>query len=182
MHCEALSLATLAAAFHDAAMTTPLRPIDAEAHDIIAMLLAEVRHCALAFTDPATGAPSASRIALLWIKDMGFMTLISELSQHTGALKIDPRCALLIGEAAAKGDALTAPRLTVHATVEQFDKSALREPWCARLPKSKLYFDFTDFVALRFVPKDAFLNGGFGKAYRFGADDLGAMCPDARDP
>lgn len=153
-------------------MTTPLRPIDAEAHETVATLLAEVRHCALAFTDISTGAPSVSRIALLWIERLGFVTLVSELSQHTGALKAHPQCALLIGEAASKGDALTAPRLTVHATAQQADKATLRDQWCARLPKSKLYFDFTDFVALRFAPKDAFLNGGFGKAYRFGADDL----------
>ena len=97
---------------------------------------------------------------------------MSELSLHTPALQSGAKCALLVGEPAAKGDALTAPRATLHVQPEPVDKSTIRDAWLTHLPKSALYFDFTDFIAFGFGLDDAFLNGGFGKAFLFTANDL----------
>ena len=44
--------------------------------------------------------------------------------------------------------------------------------WLAVRPKAQLYYDFADFNLLRLVPKFAILNGGFGKAYRLGYENL----------
>jgi putative heme iron utilization protein len=150
-------------------MTTPIRPTDQPARTTAQTLLAGVRFAALAFGTPA---PSVSRIAVLQVPKVGLVSVISELSHHTKALRNAPDCALLIGEAGAKGDPLTHPRLTVHATTRWIDKQDIRTEWLRKLPKSGLYFDFTDFVAVEFVVQDAFLNGGFGKAYALGPEDL----------
>jgi hypothetical protein len=36
-----------------------------------------------------------------------------------------------------------------------------------------LYYDFSDFKMYALVVSEAHLNGGFGKAFTLGADDLG---------
>ena len=41
------------------------------------------------------------------------VTLISDLSSHTTALRANPRCSLLLGEPGPKGDPLTHPRITL---------------------------------------------------------------------
>lgn len=157
---------------HHRFMSTPIRPMDDEARKTVATLLSEARHCALAYTDLASGAPSASRIAILTLPGTGLITLVSELSQHTAALQSGGPCALLVGEPAYKGDALTAPRITLHARPKLAPKQPLRDAWLEKLPKSALYFDFADFIAFRFDVQNAFLNGGFGKAYEFKHTDL----------
>lgn len=94
------------------------------------------------------------------------------MSSHTQALATNPAASLLVGEPGAKGDPLTHPRLTLAATAERADKGALRDTWLAAHPKSKLYYDFTDFQMLRLAPQSAALNGGFGKAYALTSADL----------
>lgn len=153
-------------------MKSPIRPLDEDARATFATLLRDMRHGVLSYTDPDRAAPSASRIAALHLSGHGLVTLVSELSLHTRALQTGAPCALLVGEPAAKGDALTAPRVTLHARPVAVDKGILRDAWLTRLPKSTLYFDFTDFMAFHLVLEDAFLNGGFGKAYLFTAADL----------
>lgn len=157
---------------HRAGMTDPFRPVDDDARATLKNLMTGMRHGALSYIDPQRGVPSASRIALLHLPGHGLVTLVSELSLHTPALQSGAACALLVGEPAPKGDALTAPRVTLHAHPQPVDKFGLRDAWLQRLSKSTLYFDFTDFVAFRFTPTDAFLNGGFGKAYLLEANDL----------
>lgn len=147
----------------------PYRPVDAEARALTSEILCDAPFAALA-TITKTGAPSISRIAFALV-DGYPMTLISTLSDHTQALIDRPTCALLLGEPGAKGDPLTHPRLTLHATASFLDKTDpayadVRESWLTQRPKSQLYIDFGDFGLLRFLPASAFLNGGFGKAYQ----------------
>jgi putative heme iron utilization protein len=78
----------------------------------------------------------------------------------------------LLGEPGPKGDPLTHPRLTIQAVAEAQDKAPLKEHYLGRYPKAQLYYDFGDFRLMRFRPVSAFLNGGFGKAYRLTAEDL----------
>jgi putative heme iron utilization protein len=105
------------------------------------------------------------------------LSLISTLSPHTAALEAETRCALLLGEPGLKGDPLTHPRLTIHARARLIERGdaahpALRARFLEQRPKAKLYIDFGDFRLVRFEVTDALLNGGFGKAYLFGAEDL----------
>ncbi len=150
------------------------QPLDDQARAIVAELMTST-HAALAVTR-ADGTPSVTRIALavldLGDKDNVPVTLISDLSSHTKALRSTRACALLIGDPGEKGDPLTHPRLTLHCQAGFVAQGcaahvALREPYLAQRPKAKLYMDFADFHFVRFDVVDGLLNAGFGKAYRF---------------
>ncbi|MBR2574196.1 MAG: pyridoxamine 5'-phosphate oxidase family protein [Loktanella sp.] len=149
----------------------PVNPIDDAARALVGQLLADMRHAALAVMHPETGAPYVARVGLIW-DGTAALTLVSTLSTHTQALLAHPACAVLVGEPGEKGDPLTHPRLTLSAQAAQVDKPAHKDIWLAAMPKSKLYYDFTDFVMFRLVPTVIDLNGGFGKAYRLRADEL----------
>jgi len=155
-------------------MADPIRPTDDEARDLARGLLAQARVAALGVIDPASGAPWVSRVAMAMIAGAPGL-LVSTLSQHTGALRADPRCSLLVDGPPGKGDPLTHPRLTLQARAIPADKTAHRAAWLARHPKAALYIDFADFVFLRLAVAGAFLNGGFGRAFRLTPADLGLV-------
>ena len=155
----------------------PLLPADAAARAQARALLSEAGFGALAFTDPETGTPGISRIAVGLDAAGGPVTLISSLSAHHAALRHSPLAALMVGEPGPKGDPLTHPRLMIRVEAQFVDRSdpshaALRLQWLATHPKAKLYVDFGDFGFVRLVPQSAFLNGGFGRALRLVPDDL----------
>lgn len=147
----------------------PYRPIDAEARTVAAQLLRRP-HCALATL--RDGAPLVTRAACLHVPGSGMTLLLSDLSDHAKGLAADARCSVLLGEAGAKGDPLTHPRLTLSGRAVRADKDALRPAWRAGRPKTRLYYDFADFRIWRLDVDEALLNAGFGKAYRFGPGDL----------
>ncbi|EYD75440.1 Putative heme iron utilization protein [Rubellimicrobium mesophilum DSM 19309] len=149
----------------------PIRPTDDEARALARRLLAEARHGALGVLDPETRGPFVTRIAVGWDGEAA-LALVSTLALHTRALQADPACSLLLGEPGPKGDPLTHPRLTLLAAAGPADKAAQRTSWLARHPKSALYYDFADFLLLRLRVRSAFLNGGFGKAFRLTPEDL----------
>lgn len=154
-----------------------IRPTDDEARVLARTLLGTAAFGALGVRDPGTGAPMVTRIAVATAPDGVPLTLISDLSQHTRALRADPVCSLLVGEPGPKGDPLTHPRLTVQARAVFTDRSDarhsdLRGHYLAQQPKAKLYIDFGDFSLVRLEPTGAFLNGGFGKAFVLTPKDL----------
>ena len=157
--------------------TDPIRPTDDAARDQARALIAEARFAALATLVPATGAPMVTRIALVPGPDGSPLSLVSDLSAHTGALKANPACSLLVGEPGPKGDPLTHPRLTLQAQAHfvphgHADHAALAAHYLTHYPKAQLYIGFADFALVRFTITEAHLNGGFGKAYRLTAQDL----------
>lgn len=155
----------------------PYQPTDDAARTLAQDLVAQAGFAALAVLRPDTGLPSVSRIALATDNDAQPISLISELSDHTRALRANPTCALLIGEPKGTGDPLTHPRLTLHVLAQPVargtaDHDGLRTRYLTLRPKAKLYLDFADFSFVRFAIQDGVLNGGFGKAYRLTASDL----------
>lgn len=157
--------------------TDPIRPTDDAAREEARRLIETARYGALGVRDPETGAPVVSRIAVVAGPDGMPISLVSDLSHHTAALKADPVCSLLLGEPGEKGDPLTWPRITLSARVHfvrhgDRDHAGLREHYLERQPKAHLYIDFADFSFLRFEVSGAALNGGFGKAYTLTASDL----------
>ncbi len=155
----------------------PIRPTDDEARRLARDLLENARFAALGVLDPGTGAPLVTRIALAQAPDGAPLTLISDLSAHTRALRADPRASLLVGEPGPKGDPLMRPRLTLQGRAAFVDRAGpdharLRETYLDQNPKAQLYIDFADFSLVRLDIAEAHLNGGFGKAYRLTAADL----------
>ncbi|MEL6167591.1 MAG: pyridoxamine 5'-phosphate oxidase family protein [Pseudomonadota bacterium] len=159
------------------AETNPIRPTDDEARTLAKRLIRGAKYGALGVRDPESGGPMVSRIAVGCAPDGTPVTLISDLSHHTKALKSDPSCSLLVGEPGPKGDPLTHPRLTVQAEARfvrqgAADYAALRDAWLIHQPKARLYVDFADFSFACFRPAAAYLNGGFGKAFVLTPADL----------
>lgn len=164
-------------------MADPIRPTDDDARGLVRSLLGEAQFAALAVLDPETRDPVVTRIALRLLPQ-GLFTLISDLSSHTVALKANPTASLLVGEPGPKGDPLTHPRLTLRAEAHVVPRSneghaQIRQSYLERTPKAGLYVDFGDFHFVRFDPRGAFLNGGFGKAYQLTEGELvAAMAPE----
>ncbi len=150
----------------------PIRETDDDARSLARALIAEARFGALAVRDPESGDPVVTRVALVAGPDGAPLTLISDLSSHTAALKAHPRCSVLIGEPDTKGDPLTHPRLTLVADARDVEKTALKSHYLAAYPKAKLYYDFADFRLVRLAPVSGLLNGGFGKAFELTAEDI----------
>ncbi len=158
-------------------MTDPIRPTDDAAREMAQGIMRESHISAIATLTPE-GTPMTTRIAFGLAADRAPITFVSTLSQHTAALTRDPRCSLLIGEPAPKGDPLTHPRLTLQAQAQMISRDAavfpdLQKGWLESHPKSRLYIDFADFLFVRFRIEAGFLNGGFGKAFLLTPDDLG---------
>ncbi|MCP9480338.1 pyridoxamine 5'-phosphate oxidase family protein [Shimia sp. CNT1-13L.2] len=156
----------------------PFQPLDDDARALARQLISGATYGALAVLDPASGAPSVTRIAIGTDLDGTPVTLISSLSSHTAALRADPRCSLLLGEPGPKGDPLTHPRLTLECTATFLPRDTshhpvLRDHYLQTHPKAKLYIDFADFTFVRFTLTRALLNAGFGKAFKFDEGDLG---------
>lgn len=155
----------------------PVRDADAEGRAQARALLEHARFGALAYTDPETGTPAISRIAV-GLDDQGQpLTLISQLSAHHAGLSAQPLAALMVGEPGPKGDPLTHPRLMIRVEARFLGRDdpahpAIRARWLKDHPKSALYIDFADFGFVRLQPVAAFLNGGFGKAMRLAPQDL----------
>jgi putative heme iron utilization protein len=158
--------------------TNPIRPTDDEARALARRLLDHAAFGALGVIDPATGAPMVTRVAVGTDAAGRPVTLVSDLSAHTRALKAEPACSLLVGEPGPRGDPLTHPRLTLQARARFVRKGegghdALRSRWLAGHPKSTLYVDFADFSFVLLDVEAAHLNGGFGRAFVLGPGDLG---------
>ena len=152
----------------------PIRETDNEALGLAAELSAETLG-ALATLDPDSGFPSVSRVTTL-VRGGTPVVMISDLSNHTRALKADPRCSIMLGSAPDKGDPLAFPRVTVFARGNAVERGSpehaeLREAWLAAHPKASLYIDFADFRFWRLEVDRASLNGGFGKAYELTAEE-----------
>jgi heme iron utilization protein len=154
----------------------PIRETDAESIALARRLVSAAKYGALAFADPQTGAPSVSRVAVATDERGAPILLISDLSRHTQALNLDPRCALMAGEP-GKGDPLAHPRVTLACIAERLARDGAEfDSICARFlahqPKTALYIGFADFSFFRLVIQSAALNGGFGKAFNLTAADM----------
>lgn len=156
----------------------PFADADDTARTLAQTILNNARFASLAVIDPATGGPGISRISFA-TDEMGIpLTLVSSLAAHHAALRANPDAALMIGEPGVKGDPLTHPRLMLNVRahfVERAspDQPALRTRFLSQQPKAALYIDFADFDLVLLIAQSAILNGGFGRAWRMTAEDLG---------
>ena len=160
-----------------AIQTNPIRPTDAQAISLAKSLISTASFGALAVLDPETQTPFVSRIAVGTTSDGTPLSLISDLSRHTRALRANPACSLLVGEPVDKGDPLSHPRLTLVCSAnflprDHPDHEKTRARYLKHQPKAQLYIDFTDFSFVLFAIRSASLNGGFGKAYELTPSDI----------
>ncbi len=160
-------------------MPAPIRPTDDDARALARRLIESARFGALGVRDARFGTPMVSRIAVVPGPDGLPLSLVSDLSHHTQALKADPVCSLMLGEPGAKGDPLTYPRLSLQGRARfirhgEESHAGLAAHYLRQQPKARLYIGFADFSLMRMEITGAHLNGGFGKAFVLTPADLGA--------
>jgi putative heme iron utilization protein len=156
---------------------SPIRPTDDDARALARNLIAQARYAALGVIGPDSGAPMVTRVAFGTTPDGAPLTLVSDLSHHTRALKAHPAASLLVGEPGSRGDPLTHPRLTLQVQAHflrhgQAGHADMAAHWLRDHPKSKLYIGFADFSFVLFDVQSAYLNGGFGRAFIMTPADL----------
>ena len=154
----------------------PTLPVDDEARHLAKKLMRTARSGALATNGADEGMPFASLVQVGTDLDGSPVILTSQLSVHTRLLAADPRCSLLLS-AIGKGDPLAHPRLTLLARAQRLEPGsdtaqAVRRRYLLQHPKAALYVDFPDFAFWRLNVASGSLNGGFGRAYRMGREDL----------
>ena len=126
----------------------------------------------------AEGQPHASLVTPAIAADLSPLLLLSELSAHTGQLRSEPRCALLVVGTPAEVNPQTAPRVSLTCVAEPDPDPGLRARYLAIHPYAALYADFADFAVWRLRPTGGTLVGGFARAHRLRPDRL---LPDAAD-
>jgi putative heme iron utilization protein len=156
--------------------TDPIRPTDEAARSLARQLMREARFAALAVI--AETMPLVTRVGFGLDENGAPVTLISDLSAHSRALRADPRASLLVGEPGAKGDPLTHPRLSLQAEARFIDRddpahAGIEARWLRDHPNARLYIGFADFHLVRFRLLRGLLNGGFGQAFVLSPEDLG---------
>lgn len=157
-------------------MPPTIRPTNDEARALAHDLMGQARFAALGVI-MGSGTPLVTRVAFGLDPQGCPISLVSALAMHTSALRVNPACSLLIGEPGAKGDPLTHPRLSLTCRANflnhgEPDHADLAAHYLRDHPKAKLYIGFSDFSFVHFTVSDAYLNGGFGKAFHLTPQDL----------
>lgn len=112
--------------------------------------------------EPA-GWPYASLVLVAVDHDLSPILLLSDMAEHTKAIKADGRVSLLFDGTGGLDQPLTGPRATVLGRAERTGDERLKARFLARHPDAALYAGFKDFGFYRIALERAHLVGGFGK-------------------
>ena len=112
--------------------------------------------------EPA-GWPYASLVLVAVDHDLTPILLLSDMAEHTRAIKADGRVSLLFDGTGGLDQPLTGPRATVLGRAERTPDERLKARFLARHPDAALYAGFKDFNFYRVRVERAHLVGGFGK-------------------
>jgi len=128
-------------------------------------LLRALDRAALATLLPGEPAcwPYASLVLVAVDHDLSPILLLSDMAEHTKAIKADDRVALLFDGTGGLDQPLTGPRATVLGRAERTGDERLKARFLAHHPDAALYAGFKDFGFYRIAIERAHLVGGFGK-------------------
>lgn len=128
-------------------------------------LLRGLDHAALATALPAEGGawPYASLVIVAVDHDLSPILLLSDLAEHTKALKADARVSLLFDGTAGLAQPLTGPRVSLLGRAAVTEDERLKRRFLAHHPDAAIYAGFKDFHFYRVTVERAHLVGGFGK-------------------
>jgi putative heme iron utilization protein len=128
-------------------------------------LLRALDRASLATSLPGEPAawPYASLVLVAVDHDLSPILLLSDMAEHTKAIKADDRVSLLFDGTGGLDQPLTGPRATVLGRAERTADERLKARFLARHPDAALYAGFKDFGFYRVAVERAHLVGGFGK-------------------
>ncbi len=118
------------------------------------------------------GQPFSTLATPACAPDFSIFLLLSDLSEHTRHLRVEPRCSLLAVGTAETANPQTAPRVTVTGIAAVDDDPAALARYLAIHPYAAMYAGFGDFHLWRIRPMGALLVGGFARATRVRMADL----------
>lgn len=111
--------------------------------------------------------PYASLVLVAVDHDLSPILLMSDLAEHTKAIRADNRVSLLFDGTAGLAQPLTGPRVSLLGRAAPIGGGAqddrLKRRFLARHPDAEMYAGFADFRFYRVALERAHLVGGFGK-------------------
>ena len=107
--------------------------------------------------------PYVSLVLVAVDHDLSPILLLSDMAEHTKAIKADDRVSLLFDGTGGLDQPLTGPRATVLGRAGRTADERLKARFLARHPDAALYAGFKDFGFYRIAVERAHLVGGFGK-------------------
>lgn len=116
--------------------------------------------------------PYASLVLVAVDHDLSPILLLSDMAEHTKAIKADDRVSLLFDGTGGLDQPLTGPRATVLGRAQRTTDERLHARFLARHPDAAVYAGFKDFGFYRIAVERAHLVGGFGKIRWIGAADF----------
>jgi putative heme iron utilization protein len=105
--------------------------------------------------------------------------LLSGLSDHTKAIKADPRVALLVAMTQGLANPQEGPRASLIGRALPNDDPRRRARFLARHPQAARYADFPDFAFYRLAVERVHFVGGFARAVWLDWDKVALDAPTA---
>lgn len=127
-------------------------------------------------TESGATWPYVSLVLVAVDHDLSPILLLSDLAEHSKALKADPRVSLLFDGTAGLAQPLTGPRVSVLGRAAVTEDERIKARFLARHPDAAIYAGFGDFHFYRMAVERAHLVGGFGKIRWL---DIGELLPEA---
>jgi putative heme iron utilization protein len=123
--------------------------------------------------------PYASLVLVAVDHDLSPILLISELAEHTRAIRSDSRVSLLFDGTTGHAQPLTGPRVTLLGRASASDDERIKRRFLARHPDAEMYAGFRDFHFYRVAVDRAHIVAGFGKIAWVEAAALKSKSPEA---
>lgn len=107
--------------------------------------------------------PYASLVLVAVDHDLSPLLLISDLAEHTKAIRADNRVSLLFDGTVGLDQPLTGARVSLVGRAVPTDEERVKQRFLARHPDAAMYAGFKDFHFFKVIPERAHLVAGFGK-------------------
>ena len=123
--------------------------------------------------------PYVSLVIVAVDHDLSPLLLMSDLAEHSKAIRADNRVSLLFDGTGGLAQPLPGPRVSLLGRASPTDYERLKRRFLARHPDAELYAGFGDFRLYRVALERAHLVGGFGKIRWLSAAELMPAPPAA---
>ena len=107
--------------------------------------------------------PYVSLVLVAVDHDLSPILLISDLAEHTRAIRADNRVSLLFDGTVGLDQPLTGARVSLVGRAVPTDDERVKRRFLARHPDAAMYAGFKDFHFFKVTPERAHLVAGFGK-------------------